>query len=85
MICVWAPSHFALQEPQPIYDSRGVRTNTKEKIIMDKLLLERQSLVMAAQRINPMFVVRCWAFVVFVFVRVLTDWRTIAAVRLQVH
>ena len=42
-------------EPAPQYDTRGVRVNTKEKVAMDKLMWERQGLVMAAQKINPQF------------------------------
>ncbi len=49
------PSANRDPEPQPIYDTRGVRMNTKEKIMLEKLQWERQGLVLAAQRINPQF------------------------------
>jgi splicing factor 1 len=49
------PSANRDPEPHPIYDTRGVRVNTKEKILLEKLQWERQGLVLAAQKINPQF------------------------------
>lgn len=40
----------------PIYDTRGVRVNTKERLAVEKLQWERQDLVLAAQKINPQFI-----------------------------
>lgn len=43
-------------EPAPVYDGKGVRVNTRERIAADKLLVERQALVAAAKSIHPQFV-----------------------------
>ncbi len=42
-------------EPAPVYDAKGVRVNTREKVAAEKLALERHSLVQAALKINPQF------------------------------
>ena len=43
-------------EPAPVYDARGVRVNTREKVAAEKLLAERQALAAAASRMHGGFV-----------------------------
>eukprot|EP01098_Paradermamoeba_levis_P001275 TRINITY_DN11434_c0_g1_i1.p1 TRINITY_DN11434_c0_g1~~TRINITY_DN11434_c0_g1_i1.p1 ORF type:complete len:532 (-),score=117.01 TRINITY_DN11434_c0_g1_i1:113-1678(-) len=42
-------------EPEPIYDSSGKRTNTKEMVVKERLKKERQKLIEKAYKINPLF------------------------------
>jgi splicing factor 1 len=50
------PSLRRSPEPVPVYDQRGVRVNTKEKVAQDKQQWERQGLILAAAQINPQLV-----------------------------
>lgn len=42
-------------EPAPVYDAKGVRINSRERLATDKLVWERQALVQLAQKIHPQF------------------------------
>ncbi len=42
-------------DPLPVYDAKGVRLNTKEKVVAERLGAERTALVQAALKINPHF------------------------------
>ena len=41
--------------PPPRYDNQGKRTNTREQRTKEKMQLERQNLIQAAQQLNPLF------------------------------
>jgi len=41
--------------PEPIYDSTGKRTNTREQRAREKLTNERQNLIERAIKLNPLF------------------------------
>jgi len=41
--------------PPPKYDTQGKRTNTREQRTREKMQLERQNLILAAQKLNPLF------------------------------
>eukprot|EP01080_Neovahlkampfia_damariscottae_P003364 gene3364-5911_t len=43
--------------PEPIYDSRGVKSNTRDQRIKQRLQKERQQLIKEAQELHPMFTV----------------------------
>ena len=50
------PSIRRAAEPVPQYDQKGVRTNTRERLLLDSLAAERHQLVHLARLINPQFV-----------------------------
>jgi splicing factor 1 len=41
--------------PEPVYNERGVRTNTREQRTREKLTRERDRLIEQAMKINPAF------------------------------
>lgn len=48
-------SCFRSPSPEPTYDGQGNRTNTRQQRVKEKLLLERQQLILRAMRMYPGF------------------------------